>query len=247
MDAPVVKREYCNWYSSHLQRDMEMLVFGHGGKPVILFPTRTARFFDYEDWGVMKAMNARMAAGEMQFYCVDSVDNDSFYNKELLPAERIKKHFLFEHYILKEVIPFIKSKNANPYLVSAGCSLGGFHALNIAMRFPHFFKKVIGMSSRYDLTLKLPYFDDLFDGVKNNDIFLSTPLHFVNNINSAQLLRQLRKLEVIIAIGKTDAFLENNILMCEALTNKGIPNMLEFWEGEAHKAQYWGQMLQRYL
>jgi hypothetical protein len=33
-------REYHRWFSQRLQRDMEMLVFGHAGAKVIVFPTR---------------------------------------------------------------------------------------------------------------------------------------------------------------------------------------------------------------
>ena len=41
-------REYHKQFSQHLQRDMELLIFGHGGRAVLFFPTRMARFYDYE-------------------------------------------------------------------------------------------------------------------------------------------------------------------------------------------------------
>ena len=34
-----MNREYHKWYSPRLGRDMELLVFGHAGLPVLVFPT----------------------------------------------------------------------------------------------------------------------------------------------------------------------------------------------------------------
>jgi esterase/lipase superfamily enzyme len=45
-----VKREYHKWFSPSLGRDMELLVFGHTGARVLVFPTREGRFYDYENW-----------------------------------------------------------------------------------------------------------------------------------------------------------------------------------------------------
>ena len=45
----LMNREYHKWYSLSLGRDMELLLFGHAGRPVIVFPTSMGRFFDYEN------------------------------------------------------------------------------------------------------------------------------------------------------------------------------------------------------
>ena len=242
-----IKREYHRWFSCHLQKDMELLIFGHGGKPMILFPTRTARFYDYEDWGLIEAISGKISRGEIQVFCLDSADRTSLYCKTISPAERIRKHFLFEKYVLDEVIPFIDQQNHDPFRIITGCSLGAFHAVNLALRYPFYFKKVIGLSGRYDLTMQLEYFDDLFDGFKNDEIALNTPVEYIPNLKSPQLIRMLRKLTFILAIGVDDAFLQNNMLLSNCLTAKGINNTLYLWEGEAHKAKYWGQMLDKFL
>jgi esterase/lipase superfamily enzyme len=243
----MIKREYNKSYSSFLQRDMEILIFGDGGKPVIFFPTRTARFYDYEDWKVIEALQPKIQARELQIICVDSTDAQSFYNKSIHPSERIKQHLLFEKYILFELLPFIKQKNNNPYVISAGCSLGAYHAANIAFRYPQFFKKMVAMSGRYDLTLKLQYFDDLFEGYFDENIYLNTPSKYIPNLQSEQAIRILNKLDIIIAIGKEDAFLQNNLLLHNSLDAKGIKHQFNLWNGEAHKAQYWREMVKMYL
>lgn len=240
-------REYHKWFSPHLQRDMELLVFGNIGKPVLFFPTRTARFYDYEDWKVIDALSPRIASGEFQIICLDSADKDSFYNTNIQPSERIKKHELFERYVLTEVLPFVKKSNSNPYIISAGCSLGAYHAVNIALRHPQLFKKVVGLSGRYDTTLTLPYFQDLFEGYIDELVFLHQPTQYLPNIYSEEFLQLIKKLEIIIAIGEEDAFLENNVLLDKILTEKDIKHAFYIWQGEAHKAQYWSQMVQLYF
>jgi esterase/lipase superfamily enzyme len=242
-----VQRQYHKWFSPHLQRDMELLVFGNAGKPVIFFPTRTARFYDYEDWKVIDALAPKIANGEFQIICLDSADKDSFYNTNIHPSERIKKHELFERYVLTEVLPFVKQSNNNPYIISAGCSLGAYHAVNIAFRHPQWFKKVVGMSGRYDITIKLPHFQDLFEGHLDELVFLHQPTQYLPNIHSEQFLRLIKKLEIIIAIGEEDAFLQNNVLLDKILTEKDITHAFYIWKGEAHKAQYWSQMVQLYF
>ena len=48
-----MKREYHKWSSPALGRDMEMLVFGHAGMPVMVFPSSCGRFFEFEDRGMV--------------------------------------------------------------------------------------------------------------------------------------------------------------------------------------------------
>src|SRR5687768_9551220 len=114
-----MNREYHKWYSPTLGRNMELLVFGHSGKPVLLFPTRTARFYDYENWKVIHAIADKIKSGLLQIYCVDSIDIESFYNIKIHPSQRIKRHIEYEKYIMREVLPLIWYKNTNP-ITAAG-------------------------------------------------------------------------------------------------------------------------------
>ena len=242
-----IQRVYKKWFSPNVHRDMEFLMFGHAGIPVIFFPTRMGRFYDYEDWGVIQAMEDKILEGELQLFCVDSIDKDSFYCDSISPADRIKRHLQFEHYLLQELVPFIRHVNKHQKIISAGCSLGAFHAVNLAFRNPWFFKKVIGISGRYDLTIKLQYFKDLFDGYRNDAIFWNMPSQYVQSLNDHNQLKAIQQLDITLIIGKDDAFLQNNIELSDSLNKKNIPNALYMIEGEAHKPKYWGELMNRYL
>ena len=50
-----MKTEYYKDYSQNLGRDMEFKVYGHSGRPFLVFPSQDGRFFDYENNGMIDA------------------------------------------------------------------------------------------------------------------------------------------------------------------------------------------------
>jgi esterase/lipase superfamily enzyme len=76
-DRRTMTRDYHRWYSRSLDRDMELLVFGHGGPPVVVFPSSMGAFFEFEDRGMVDAVRQKLDNGWLQLYCVSSVDSES--------------------------------------------------------------------------------------------------------------------------------------------------------------------------
>lgn len=242
-----MNREYHKWFSPVLQRDMELLIFGHSGRAVLFFPTRTARFYDYENWGIIEAMKPQLTRGEVQLFCVDSIDSESFYNADVDPYTRISRHLQYEQYLLQEVIPLMYSKNGGTYLETAGCSMGAYHAINLALRYPRLFKKAVGISGRYDLTKNPGEFRDLLDGFKDVNVYLNMPDQYIGNLSDAGQLDAMRQMEIILAIGETDPFLEGNKAFSEHLRSQHIPHQLYLWENNAHRPHYWRKMVPLYV
>lgn len=242
-----MNREYHKWFSPSLQRDMELLIFGHAGDPILFFPTRTARFYDYENWQIIDALRRKIESGAIQVWCLDSIDNESFYAKNLLPSNRILRHLQYEKYVLNEVLSLVQLKNPHPTVVTAGCSLGAWHAANLAFKYPHFFHKVVGLSGRYDLTITLEHFEDLFEGYRDQNIYFNMPSQYIPFLNDTAIIQKLRDLEIVFVVGEKDVFLENNLTLSNALWHKNIWNALHLWDGESHKARYWRHMVQLYL
>jgi len=81
-------REHRRWFSPSLQRDMQLLVFGHAGARVLVFPTSMGRFYEWEDRGMIGALAHHLDQGWLQLYCVDSVDGESWYARQQHPAAR---------------------------------------------------------------------------------------------------------------------------------------------------------------
>ena len=226
---------------------MELLVFGHAGRPVLFFPTRMARFFDYENWGIVNAVKDKIERGEIQLYCVDSTDKESFYNQSVHPSVRIARYLQYEQYILNEVLPVMRGPYNIQHIEVAGCSMGAYHAVNIAFKHPGLFKKVVAMSGRYDLTVAITDFKDLFDGFNNEDVYFNMPLQYMANLNDINQLMPLRNTEIVLVIGQMDPFLQSNHRLSTLLNNKDIPHKLYEWNGYAHRPFHWRRMAQLYL
>ena len=134
-----MKREYHKWYSPSLGREMELLLFGHAGQPVLICPTSCGRFYEFEDRGMVGVAAHQLEHGHHQFFCVDSIDGESWYNRRVPARWRIARHLQYENYLMNEVVPLIRQINGAPNLATLGCSFGGYHAANIAFRHPDVF------------------------------------------------------------------------------------------------------------
>src|SRR5438270_10511635 len=107
-----MNREFHKAYSQELNRDMETLVFGHAGMPLVVFPTSMGRFFEFEDRGMIGVLAPKLERGELQVFCPDAVDLESWYNKHVHPRVRVMRHMQYERYLLYELMPYVRSRNA---------------------------------------------------------------------------------------------------------------------------------------
>ena len=176
-------REHRRWFSPSLGRDMELLVLGHGGARVLVFPTSMGRFYEWEDRGMIGALAHHLEQGWLQLYCVDSVDGESWYAKHQHPAARGWRHAQYDAYLRDEVLPLSQYLNPNPYLISTGASFGAYHAMNFAMRYPERVSRVLGLSGMYDIR-------EMTDGYSDETVYFHNPADFVQNERDGR--RELR-------------------------------------------------------
>ncbi|GAB4041880.1 esterase family protein [Spirosoma jeollabukense] len=240
-------REYHKWFSPNLNRDMELLIFGHAGARVLVFPTRRGRFHEYEDLGLVSALTEQLENGWLQLFCVDSVDRESVYNRYTTPQNRIRRHGQYERYILDEVLPFSRSKNSQPFMISHGCSLGAYHAVNIALRHPQWFDKIVAFSGRYNLSEPVAEFRGLFDDYYDEEIYFHSPNHFLPNLADSAVLEHLRRLKIVMTIGSEDPFMDSNVSLSASFASKNITHEMHVWNGRAHESNDWQKMVQLYL
>jgi esterase/lipase superfamily enzyme len=234
-------REYHKWFSHRLGRDMELLVFGHAGVPLIVFPSSQGRFFEFEERGMVGSIGYKIDAGEIQLYCVDSVDSESWYNRNVPPRWRIARHMTYEEYILNEVVPLIRQKNQNQYLVSLGCSFGGYHAVNIALRHPDIFTGFFSMSGAFDLS-------GFLHGYYDNDAYFYMPPHYLANTSDPWYLDRYRRNTYILATGWDDHCRPQSEYLSRLLHEKGVGHRLEIWDTwNSHDWPTWQRMMQTYL
>jgi esterase/lipase superfamily enzyme len=235
-----MRREYQRWHSQSLGRDMELLVFGEKGARVLVFPTSMGRFFDWEDRGLVKSLAPRIESGEFQLFCIDSVDGESWYADARHPADRVRRQMQYDDYCLKEVVPFTLTKNANPFLIVTGASFGGYHAVNFGLKHPEQAGRVLSMSGLCNIRR-------FTDGYYDENIYFNNPVDFIAHEHDLKRLEALRRVDIILAIGKDDPLRQSNEQLSRELWDRGIWHALRLWDGWAHDWPYWEKMLALYL
>ncbi len=236
-----MQREYHRWFSPRLGRDMELLAFGHGGVPAIVFPSSQGRFFEFEERGMVASVAHKLEQGELQLFCVDSIDGESWYNRDVPPRWRIARQVQYESYLWEEVRPLIRQKNSDAHLITIGCSFGGYHAVNLALRHPDEVTGFLSMSGAFELS-------GFLHGHYDDDCYFHLPSHYLANLTDGWYLDRYRQNTYVLATGWDDQCLENNRSLAHLLSTKGIPHQLMIWDTwNSHDWPTWQQMASLYL
>lgn len=236
-----MQREYLKWMSPSLGREMELLWFGHAGRPMIWFPTSQGRFYQNEDFGLVGAVADDVEAGRLQICCVDSVDAESFYATWKPPAERLERHDAYDRYVAGEVVPFARSRAGFPTRVGTlGASFGAYHAVNFGLRHPDLVDKAVGFSGKYDI-------HNFLDGFWNDTAYFHCPTAYVPNMDAA-LVARISTMDIAIVTGETDNILEGSREMIRILREKGIPHRGDIWKAPyGHDWPWWKVQVREYV
>ncbi len=232
-------RDYRRWHSHALGREMELLIFGHGGAPMLVFPTSHGRFHEFEDRGMVDALGHQIEQGWLQLICVDAVYSESWYNYGLDTDARMFREEQYEHYLITEVLPLVRHLNPNPFIMATGCSFGATEAVIFALRQPGIVRRVIGLSGLYDLRR--------FFGRYTQGLYFHNPVDFVPNLNDPWTIDRLRECDIILATGRDDPAAWSNELLSRLLWDRGIGNALRLWDGWCHDWPYWADMIGKYV
>jgi esterase/lipase superfamily enzyme len=220
---------------------MEILVFGHAGTPILAFPSSLGRYYEWQDFGMVGAIGRQLESGSNQLICVDSVDEESLYNRSVDPYVRIKRHQQYEHYITDEVLPFIRNRGAGDFVIAAGASFGAYHAANMVFKHPWSFGKLIAMSGKFNIKSHL-------DGFYNNDVYFSNPEDYVPNLSGHDTLEAIRRNHIILTTGEFDPCKQPNEHLSWLLQSKSIGHTLDIQQGVfGHDWPWWRETIQQHI
>ena len=234
-----MKRSYGSWMSPSLGRTMEYLWFGDRGRPLLMFPTSMGTFYQNEDFGLVGALADKVDAGYLQIICVDSVDEESWYNKAVPPARRARRHDDYDRYLRDEMLPLIESRTGGN-VAACGASFGAYHAANLAGRHPGRVTRAICFSGLYDVYQYLNgYWDEL--------CYYHTPAAYIASMD-ADWCARLNQVEWVVATGEKDSLIGQNREFADLLRRKGINCQAEFWPGVfGHDWPFWKEHLRRFI
>ncbi len=231
-----MKEEYFKWFSNFLQRDVQMLVFGHAGYPVVLFPTSKGSFHENRDMGLIASAQWYIEQGLIQIYCPESNDAQSFYNKSVHPHQRIEQHVAYDKMICHELVERIRLNTRVGKVVTAGCSFGGYHAANFAFRHPGYVSHMFSMSGAFSIR-------SFMDGYVHDDIYYNSPLEFLGALHD----NELWNMDIVLGTSNWDICYDSNLQLHEVLKSRGLPHWLDVRQNRQHDWDVWKEMFPHYL
>ena len=233
-----MNERYIRWWTPHLSRDFEMLVFGDGGGiPLVLFPTSFGRFYQNKDFKLIDACAHFVESGKVTIYCPDAIDLESFYNKAIHPADRIRTHMAFEKVIVYEVFDHARRECSTHRVAVCGASLGAYHAANIAFRHPDLVSNLISLSGAFDIS-------DFFGGYYDDNIYFNSPYDYLPNLPDPW---RFNHMGIILGTGEWDNTRHESLRLSALLNAKGIKHFLDDRKWCGHDWNYWRDMLPHYL
>lgn len=240
-----MQKEYAAWHSPAVGQKMELKAYGWSGRPVLAFPTSGGRFHEYEDFGMIGALQPFLEEGRLCLFAVDSLDRQTWLNGTASPAEKVGRHEAYERYILEEVLPFIDGRlQGGQKVLSTGCSLGAYHAANIFFRHPDRFDAVIGLSGLYGLNFSLG--DDLRDGT-----YFHSPLHYLPALEDPWFLERYRESRIVLCAGQgawEEESIRDTLALKGILESKAVPAWVDLWGFDVdHDWPWWHRQMPYFL
>lgn len=232
--------------SQAMGRNIHLWRYGHFGPPVIAFPSASGMAHEWESNGMIDALADWINAGKLKLYTVESNVSEAWTRKDNPPDWRIKRHQMYERFVMEELVPFIRNDCNVPDIPIAltGTSLGAFYAANLALKHPHIFRYALCLSGRYDATW-------MTDGYTNDDIFFNNPMAYVGGMEGEYLerVRQNTHLSLVCGQGKwEDGNIEDAQRLAMLLQNKGISHTLDLWGHDvSHQWPWWQRQARLHL
>ena len=236
-------REIHQWYSPALNKEMPLAVYGHYGFALLMVPTAAADYLEYERFELINALKSFIDNGKLKIFSVNSINTESWMNKQMEGAHKAIRQNQFNEYIFNEVVPFIKTMTSQDTpIITCGASFGAFHSMNLFLKRPDLINGVIAMSGVYDL---MEYTDGFYD----DQVYFNSPMHYLPNLTDHNTLEQIRRGKIIMATGSGNhEDPEANRRFSNVLHSKSIPHDLEVWTADIHHDwPTWRKMLPHFI
>ena len=231
-------RRYEKIYSPAIGRDIQVTAFGHFGAPIIAFPSGGGQFFDFENNGMIGAVAHLINAGKIKIYCPESIDHETWLNHYADPHWRGIRYGAYIDFLLNNLVPAIRTdcRDSNLRVALTGCSLGAYHAANLALKFPDVFHYALCMSGRYDLE------QIIGQSSGSLEVYFNNPIAFARNLHGGELEAVRHNTHLALVCGQgawEDKCLTETHNLADAMAEKGISHERNIWGHDVEHHWFW--------
>ncbi len=233
-------------YSSHLNRDMHILVHGHTGTPLIVFPCQDSMCHNFEENNMHELLSDYIDSGRIQMFTIDTVDKESWSDVNGDKGHRAWIQECYYRYFVDECVPYVKEINGTGILpVVTGCSLGATHAAIVFLRRPELFGGMLAMSGCYDA----PHF---WDGWCNDVLYNNSPVHFLENMPADHpYINIYNQKKIIFCVGQgawENEGIKTTKEIRDIFARKGINGWCDLWGFDVnHDWPWWKKQIRYFL
>lgn len=96
--------EHLSHWSGHLNREMYLNRYGHGGIPVVVFASSGGSHNEYYDFGMIDACASFIEEGLVQLFTLSSLDSESWLVTWKNAHDQAEMHRAYERYVIEEAI-----------------------------------------------------------------------------------------------------------------------------------------------
>lgn len=228
---------------------LDLIAYGGGGRPVLVFPSEAGRAWDFENNGMVDAVRPLVDTRRATLYCVDSLDGYTWSDPTAPIEERAARHDLYTSWLVDAVLPFIAGDNgraADP--MALGCSLGAYHAVHFALQRADLVPLAIGFSGNYDVSTWHAW------GEAGVATFFANPAGYVQHLSGDRLDALRARLSILLVVGQGDwethptGSLPSTRAMADLFHEKGIRCELDLWGHDvSHDWPWWQRQLAHHL
>jgi esterase/lipase superfamily enzyme len=224
-----MNREAAELWSDSIGAAGTVIRYGHWGRAMLVFPSERGRAWDFENNGMVGAVADLIDAGRLKLYCVDSFDAQSWSNSEIPLEERARQHGRYEEWILNDVMPWIyRDCGGTVEAGTIGCSMGGYHAANFALKRADKFPLAMCFSGNYDPASWNGW------GERGTEAYFNNPIDYVGHLHGDHLdwLREHVSMLLVCGQGQwedTTGALPSTKQFAAELASKGIKCELDLW------------------
>lgn len=244
-----MEREQVEIAGHDLDRPGTVIRYGHFGRPVLAFPSEAGSAWDLENNGMVEAIQPLIEAERAKVYAVDSFDHLSWSRYDLPTEERARRHGAYESWIIDHVVPTIAADSpGHQGIVTTGCSLGGYHAVNFSLKRADLFPVGISLSGNFDPTTWRGW------GEVGEATYFANPTAYVPGLWGGHLDWLRTHVQILLVVGQ-GAFevqptqsLPGAQRLGKLLADKEIPHELDLWGYDsAHDWPWWRKQLAHHL
>ena len=242
-----MRKHFVDLHAPTIGGEGTVAVYGHWGRPVMVFPSEQGRPVDYENNGMVGVLSDLIEAGRVKLYCVDSFDAGSWVRKDVPLEERARLHGNYEEWILNQVVPFIfEDCGGVEDILTTGSSFGAYHAANFCLKHAHLFPQAICMSGVYDV-------NHLGWGDRGEATYFNNPMDYVQHLSGDHLewLRGRAHLVLVCGQGQwedTTGALLSTTSFSDVLASKGLSHELDLWGHDVpHDWQSWRRQIAHHM